>query len=385
MIKLCSDIINRKDIDLLIEWLNTEPKLTKGEKTLEFEKSFSSVIGCKHSVFCNSGSSANLLITSAMIQSGLMKNKKIVVPQVSWSTTIFPAMQLGLEPIICDCNLDNLGLDLDNLKKIIKDENPAAIILVHILGFNSHIEEIKTLCDENNILLIEDTCESLGSIYNNTALGNFGLASSFSFYFGHHISTIEGGMVCTNDDKFAEIAKMIRSHGWDRDIDEDAKNKYRKKYNVNEFESLYKFYYAGFNLRSTDLQAFIGINQIDKIKNISEIRHRNYLHYRNFLHNDFWKPRLNQEIVSNMGYPLLISNREYVYKKLTENNIESRPLVSGSMGMQPVWIDNYGQSNMKNASIVNDQGMYVPNHSDLSENDILKVCDIINTYGEPHV
>lgn len=385
MIKLCSDIINRKDIDLLIEWLKTEPKLTKGEKTLEFEKGFSSVIGCKHSIFCNSGSSANLLIVSAMIQSGLMKNNKIIVPQVSWSTTVFPAIQLGLQPIMCDCNLENLGLDLNNLEELIKKQNPAAIILVHVLGFNSNIKEIKHICDQNDILLIEDTCESLGSTIDGIMLGNFGIASSFSFYFGHHISTIEGGMVCTNNDDFAEIVKMIRSHGWDRDINEQAKNKYRKKYNVNEFESLYKFYYTGFNLRSTDLQAFIGINQIEKIKNISETRHRNYIYYQSMLKNNIWKPKLDQQIVSNMGYPLLLSNRERVYKKLKENNIESRPLVSGSMGMQPVWVDRYGESNMKNASIVNNQGMYVPNHGDLSEDDIRQVCDVINTYGEAHV
>lgn len=382
MIKLCSDIIDKNDIENLIGWLKTIPKLTKGQKTLSFEKRFASIIGCKHAVFCNSGSSANLLTTSALIQSGLMRNNKIVVPQVSWSTTVFPAMQLGLNPIMCDCDSLNLGIDVDNLLEIIEEEKPSALILVHVLGFDSSVQKIKDICEQNNILLIEDTCESLGSVVAGKMLGSYGLASTFSFYFGHHISTIEGGMVCTNDDYLAEVLKMIRSHGWDRDIDEEAKQKYRSKYNVKEFDSLYKFYYQGFNLRSTDLQAFIGLSQLTKIKQIANKRHENFNRYLELIDNKFWKPVLNQEIVSNMGYPLILSNRERVYQELKNNNIESRPLVSGSMGTQPAWSKTYGESRMKNSTIVNDKGMYVPNHGDLSNEDIEKICSIINKHGE---
>jgi CDP-6-deoxy-D-xylo-4-hexulose-3-dehydrase len=385
MIKLCADIIDKNDIENLIAWLRTIPKLTKGEKTLTFEERFASIVGCKHAVFCNSGSSANLLATSALVQSGLMGNNKIVVPQVSWSTTVFPAMQLGLQPIMCDCNLSNLGIDIDNLLQIIEKEKPSALILVHVLGFDSNIRQIKKICEDNNILLIEDTCESLGSVVDGKMLGSYGLASTFSFYFGHHISTIEGGMVCTNDDHFAEILKMIRSHGWDRDIDEEAKQKYKQKYNVNEFESLYKFYYQGFNLRSTDLQAFIGINQLAKVKSIVEKRHQNFSKYLELIDDRLWKPSLDQEVVSNMGYPLLLSNREAVYSELKANKIECRPLVSGSMGTQPAWSSVYGESKMKNSSVVNNQGMYVPNHNSLSYEDIEKVCEIINKYGDAHV
>jgi len=382
MIKLCSDIIDKNDIENLIGWLKTIPKLTKGQKTLSFEKRFASIIGCKHAVFCNSGSSANLLATSALIQSGLMGNNKIVVPQVSWSTTVFPAMQLGLSPIMCDCDPLNLGIDVDNFLEIIEKEKPSALILVHVLGFDSSIQKIKDICEQSDILLIEDTCESLGSVVGGKMLGSYGLASTFSFYFGHHISTIEGGMVCTNDGYLAEVLKMIRSHGWDRDIDEEAKQKYRSKYNVKEFESLYKFYYQGFNLRSTDLQAFIGLNQITKIKQIASTRHENFSKYLELIDNKFWKPVLNQEVVSNMGYPLILSNRERVYQELKNNNIESRPLVSGGMGTQPAWSKTYGESRMKNSTIVNDKGMYVPNHGDLSNEDIEKICSIINKHGE---
>ena len=283
---------------------------------------------------------------------------------------------------MCDCDSLNLGIDVDNFLEIIEKEKPSALILVHVLGFDSSIPKIKDICEQNNILLIEDTCESLGSVVGGKMLGSYGLASTFSFYFGHHISTIEGGMVCTNDDYLAEVLKMIRSHGWDRDIDEEAKQKYRSKYNVKEFESLYKFYYQGFNLRSTDLQAFIGLSQLTKVKQIANKRHENFNKYLELIDNKFWKPVLNQEVVSNMGYPLILSNREQVYQKLKNNNIESRPLVSGSMGTQPAWSKTYGESRMKNSTIVNDKGMYVPNHGDLSNEDIEKICSIINKYGE---
>ena len=317
-IKLCSDIIGKQDIDLLIEWLKDVPRLTKGEKTLEFENGFSEKIGCKHSIYCNSGSSANLLIVSALQQMGLLHNNKVVVPQVSWSTTVFPVIQFGLTPVLCDCNLDNLGIDVAHLEQIIHDEKPAAIILVHVLGFDSHIEKIIELCEANNVIVIEDTCESLGSRTSEKMLGTFGLASSFSFYFGHHISTIEGGMVCTDDDDFADMVRMIRSHGWDRDLSDEKKQEYRSACEATDFDSLYKFYYAGFNLRSTDLQAFLGINQLDKIDFITEQRERNYWTYRDNLRDDLWKPTLekNQGTVSNMGYPIIVENKNEIYNAL---------------------------------------------------------------------
>lgn len=379
MITLCSDIIDKQDISKLSDWLLKMPRLTKGQKTLEFEAKFSEFLGCKHSVFCNSGSSANLLITSALLQSNRLRNNKIVVPQISWSTTLFPSMQLGLQPILCDCNRTNLGIDVEHFKKIIKEENPAAIILVHVLGFDSNIKVISDLCKENDIILIEDTCESLGSQTDNQHLGTFGLASSFSFYFGHHISTIEGGMVCTDDDEFAEIIKMIRSHGWDRDLSEHRKKSYQDHWKIKGIDSLYTFYYTGFNLRSTDLQAFLGINQIDKIPQIVKRREENYLLYKELLQDHTWTPTptVDQNVVSSMGYPLIVKNRDAIYRSLNENNIECRPLISGSMGMQPAWIDQYGPCPSPNASVIDIMGIYVPNHQDLTLEQVELICNTI--------
>lgn len=225
-ITLVKDTIDIDDVNKLIEWLKTNPRLTKGNLTIEFEKKWSEWLGSKYSVFVNSGSSANLAAIYSLILSGKLKNNKIVVPAVSWVTTVTPAIQLGLEPIMCECDMDNLGLDINHLKEIIKTENPGAIILVHVLGFPNYMDEIIDLCNENDIMLIEDTCESIGSEYNGKKLGTLGDLSTFSFYFGHHMSTIEGGMVSTDDEELYHILLSIRSHGWDRDLPQEKQERY---------------------------------------------------------------------------------------------------------------------------------------------------------------
>jgi CDP-6-deoxy-D-xylo-4-hexulose-3-dehydrase len=222
-IPLVKDTITEDNINTLIEWLKTNPRLTKGELTPKFEKEWSDWMGVKYSVFLNSGSSANLAMIYSLILSNKLKNKKIIVPAVSWVTTVTPAIQLGLEPIMCDCDKDDLGLDIDHLKLLIEKHDPSCIILVHVLGIPNKMDEIQKLCDENNIILLEDTCESVGSMYKGKKLGTLGSMSSFSFYYGHHMSTIEGGMVCTDDEELYTILLSIRSHGWDRDLPEKQK------------------------------------------------------------------------------------------------------------------------------------------------------------------
>jgi len=187
-IPLVRDTIDFKDIKKLIKWLKTNPKLTKGEKTIEFEKKWSNYLGIKYSVFVNSGSSANLAMIYALVLSNRLKNNKIVVPALSWVTTVSPIINFNLEPILCDSEKDYLSLDINHLEEIFKEHNPAVLMLVHPLGFPNDMNTIIKLCDEYDVLLIEDSCETIGTTYNNKLMGTFGLLSSFSFYFGHHMS-----------------------------------------------------------------------------------------------------------------------------------------------------------------------------------------------------
>jgi CDP-6-deoxy-D-xylo-4-hexulose-3-dehydrase len=379
-IPLVKDTINQTDIDNLIEWLKTNPKLTKGDLTVQFEKEWSEWLGVKYSVFLNSGSSANLAMIYSLILSKKLKNNKIIVPSVSWVTTVTPAIQLGLEPIMCDCDKDNLGLDIEHFKKLIKEHNPSSVIIVHVLGIPNHMDEIIQLCKENDIILLEDTCEAIGSKYNDNKVGTFGIMSSFSFYFGHHMSTIEGGMVSTNDEDIYHLLLSIRSHGWDRDLPESKKIELREKYNVSNFRALYTFYYPGFNLRATDLQAFIGINQLKNIETVVTNRYRNYNLYNKLIKDDFWKIKApDNSYVSNFAYPLITDKIDLIVEELNKNNIECRPLICGSINEQPFWYESYGKEDLPNAKEVHNNGLYLPNHHDLTEEEIIHITNIINS------
>jgi CDP-6-deoxy-D-xylo-4-hexulose-3-dehydrase len=379
MIKLVSDTIDKNDINKLVNWLSQDeiPRLTKGDITIEFEKKWSNKIGVEHTTYVNSGSSAILLTLAALKESGKLKNNKIIVPALSWLTDVSSPIQLGMEVILCDCNLQDLSIDIEHLKKIIKEENPSSLILVSVLGLVPDMSEIVKICEENNIILIEDVCESMGSKYKDRYLGTFGSVSLFSLYYGHHLSTIEGGLICTNDTELNDIIVSMRSHGWDRDWSKEKQKEYRDKYNIDEFNSLYTFYYPGFNFRSTDLQAFIGMTQIDKLDNFSKNREINFKLYNNNIKvNELDIKFDNNNFISNFAYPIVSKNREAIIKKLIENNIEVRPLIAGSMARKPFWKGRV--DNLPNCDIINNNGFYIPNHQDLTENDIIKICNIIN-------
>lgn len=380
-VPLVRDTIDEKDISYLIKWLETNPKLTKGDRTIEFEKKWSEYIGVKHSVYVNSGSSANLAMAQTLNVSGKLRNKIIIAPAVSWVTTVTPFIQLGYDVKLVDCDKETLGPDIDHLRKLVDKYDPSIMIIVHVLGFPCKMKEIQEICKERDIILLEDSCESVGSTYDDIKTGAFGSMSSFSFFIGHHISSIEGGMICTNDDYYYNILKSIRAHGWNRDLDEKFKNTLKNKYIVNEFKDLYTFYYPGFNLRSTDLQAYIGILQMFKIYDVVKIRNRNYDLYHKNIKNNYWKinPTENS-FMSNFAYPVITPKINELIKSLKNNEIETRPLICGSISLQPFWEDLYGKENIKYemADKVDKFGLYLPNNAELTEEEILFVCDVVN-------
>jgi CDP-4-dehydro-6-deoxyglucose reductase, E1 len=380
MIPLVRDTISKQDIDKLIEWLKTYPHLTKGDLTIEYEKKWAEWLGAKHAVFVNSGSSANLLMLYSLVASGKIKlGDKVVVPTVSWSTDLAPVVQLGLEPILCDCNMSDLSIDIDHFERIIKEHKPKVLMLVSVLGLVPQMDEIVNICSSNDVILLEDACESLGSKYKDKKIGTFGLMSSFSTYFGHHISTIEGGMVCTDDTDIYNILKSIRSHGWDRDLDQAYMDSLRSQYKVSDFEALYKFYYFGFNVRATDLQAFLGLGQLEKLDRIVETRQQNYLRYTENIEGPYWKAPENtsDQYISNFAYPIIHPNREKIVERLREEKVAVRPLICGSLEKQPFW-NNGGQISLVNGDIVDKYGLYLPNSHQLEDREIDKICSIIN-------
>jgi CDP-6-deoxy-D-xylo-4-hexulose-3-dehydrase len=376
-IKLVKDTISNNEIDQLCDWLKTYPQLTKGKLTEQFESEWANWLGVKHAVFLNSGSSANLAMVYALKVSNKLKNNKIIVPCVSWVTTISPAIQLGLEPILCETDKDTLGLDIEYFEKLCKEHNPACVILVHVLGFPNKMEEIQNICKKYDVILLEDSCESVGTEYKGKQTGTFGLMSSFSTYFGHHFSTIEGGFVCTNDFELYEILKSIRSHGWSRDLSKETKEKLQAENNIDDFRNFYTFYYPGFNLRATDVQAFLGINQLKTLKEKNIKRYQNFLLYDSLIKNDYWKIKYS-DFVSNFAYPIIHPNKSKIANNLQNGNVECRPLICGSMSRQPFYYKQFGLQVFPFSDIIHDYGLYLPNNPDMTEEDIKYIANIVN-------
>lgn len=376
-IKLVKDTITHEDIDKLCNWLSSYPKLTKGPLTENFEKQWAEWQGTKYSVFLNSGSSANLAMIYALKISNKLKNNKIVLPCVSWVTTVSPSIQFDMEPILCDTDPETLGLDIDCLEKICKEQNPACIMLVHVLGIPNKIKEIQQLCKKYDIILLEDSCESVGSIVDNKKTGTFGLMSSFSTYYGHHFSTIEGGFVCTDDFCLYEILKSIRSHGWSRDLSDATKQNLQKEHNIDDFKNLYTFYYPGFNLRATDVQAFLGLNQLKNLDDRNNKRYKNLLQYDKLIQNSYWKYK-PIGFISNFAYPIIHPLKDKLANALINNGVECRPLICGSMSRQPFFYKKYGFKMYPFSDIVHDYGLYLPNNPDMTEYEIEYVSTIVN-------
>lgn len=380
-IQLVKDTIDKNDIDILIEWLKTYPRLTKGPLTVEFERVFAEWIGSKYAVFVNSGSSANLLMLYALIASNKLKNNTVVVPSLSWATDLAPVMQLGLHPLLVDCNLSTLSVDINHLRSIFESESPAALIVVSVLGLSPDMKSIVDLCAEYDVILLEDNCESQGTTYDGVKLGNFGLMSSFSTYFGHIMSTIEGGLITTNDEELYELLKQLRSHGWSRDLKQSSKQTLREQWNVDTFSELYTFYEPGFNVRATDLQAFLGIEQLKKVDALIIQRNKNFKLFMELLSPHVWVPvEETNSFTSSFCIPVImatIEQKQLLIQLLSEHGVECRPLISGSMGTQPFYKKRYGETILKNCHMVDTCGIYVPNHPLLSTEDIHTICNQI--------
>ena len=382
-VKLAHDTISLGELESLGGWIATNPQLTKGPQTVEFESKFADMVGSKFAVFVNSGSSANLLAASAILQSDRLRNRRALCPAVSWVTTVTPFLQLGFDVRLVEADSKTLGLDVASLEQEIKKFDPSVLILVHVLGHANDMVRIRELCDQYDVIVIEDTCEALGTtIAGNNWLGTQGEIGTFSFYYGHHISTIEGGMAVTDDAELHQLMLSIRSHGWSRDLPEEARATLQTDWAVDDFSNLYTFYHQGFNLRPTDIQARLGISQLGRLPEIIAARQDNFYRYREGLP-DFWSQDSDVEVISSFAYGTLLRNRGEVAAALSRDGIESRPLLCGNLGRHPFWTRRKQEFRGVVADAVHDFGIYFPNHANLGASQIDQVCRIVRDIGVP--
>ena len=379
---LAEDTIDRQDIDRLIAWLKGYPRLTKGRVTLELEEKWSRWAGRKHSVFCNSGSSANLLMFYTLLVSGRLKNKKVVVPSVGWVTSIAPAIQFGFEPLICEADPDTFGLDLNHLESLLKKHRPGAVMLVQVLGVPHKMKEIQSLKEKYGFILLEDACAAVGSSGYGKKLGGFGDLAAFSLYFGHQISTIEGGLVSTDDKHYADILMMLRSHGWSKDLDPASHQALVERYQIDDFHTPFVFYEPGFNLRSTDLNAYIGLGQVEKLDEFAAKRHANHIRYQKILGRKFYIQRWKdpEARISSISFGLVAESteeRRAIVSALVENGIETRIFSAGNLGLHPFWFNRYGKASFPVADRVHHCGLFLPNHPRFEAKDVDFISEVV--------
>lgn len=378
---LVADTITAEDNIARGKWLMTNPRLTMGPLVKEFEDKWSSWVGMKYSRACSSGSNANLLMPATLLESGRLKNKRVVVPSAAWVTSITPFMQLGYKPIMCESDPLNFGLNIDDLELILKRYKPSTVMMVQVLGVPSHMDEIMALKKKYGFFLLEDACAAMGSSYHGRKIGTFGDMSSVSTYFGHQFSTVEGGIVSTNDEEFDMLLSMLRSHGWIKDLPPEKRRAILKKYEIEDIGTDFVFVHSGYNVRPNDDHAFIGIRQLDRMDWLVQRRFENHLLYQNLLRLYLGYQIFDKDtVVCSIHFCALANSyqeRNFMLGHLQENGIETRPFTSGNQGLQPYWFKKYPKFYGKVATGIYRCGFFLPNYPSLSESNIKEICTVV--------
>lgn len=384
-IPLMSDNIQREDVNALIDFLKETDRFTQGAKVQEFEQTWSEWLGVKHSLFVNSGSSANF-ITMAVLRD-LYGTGEVIVPSIAWSSDIASVFAAGHTPVFVDVEKKNLAMQEREILSHITDRT-RAVFLTHVLGFNGLSETLLQELKKRDIALIEDVCESHGATLNGKKCGTFGLASNFSFYYAHHMSTIEGGMICTNDDRFYQYCRLYRSHGMVREsTDEDFKAGIARQY--PDLRPEFLFLVPGYNMRSTELNAVIGLNQIKRLDANNQHRVENFKLFLENLNPEKYFTDFDIEGAVNYAFVILLRNPDdAMFQKVTnalrDNGVEFRRGTAGggNLARQPFVrerMPEFDPASLVNAEFIHFYGLYTGNYPDLSQEKILRLCELLNS------
>lgn len=367
----------------LADFILNEEILSMNKECAKFEESFAKKQGRKYAVYVANGSVANLLLIQSLLNTGYLKRgNKVGFSALTWPTNVMPIIQLGLVPVAIDCELETLNVSPAKLESHISELD--ALFLTNVLGFSDDLPRIKELCEDNGVLLIEDNCESLGSQVDNTLLGNFGLASTFSFFVGHHMSTIEGGMVCTDDDLLYEYLVMGRAHGWDRNLSPESQTKLRKNAGIDEFYAKYTFYDIASNFRPTEINGFIGNTQMPYWDEIVSKRVNNFRAFASAMaqNNDFHQYNLeHMDVISNFSMPVICKTPElanYYKQKFQEAEVEIRPVIAGNMTKQPFYKKYVDDTAPRpNSDLIHANGFYFGNNPEMTDQEINLLCKLL--------
>ena len=364
---LASDSWDDEEIKAINEVISSN-RYTMGDRVKKFESEFANFFGSKYSIMVNSGSSANLLMLASLISSGqydLQKGDEVIVPSVSWSTTYFPVTQYGLKLVFVDVDKETLNINVNKIEEAITSKTKI-IFAVNLLGNPCEINDLKKICSNNNLILIEDNCESLGAMYSDKFTGTFGLMGSFSFFFSHHMQTMEGGMILTNDSDLYEHCVSLRAHGWIRDLPEQ--NNIMNK-TGDAFKDSFKFVTPGYSLRPLEMSGAIGSVQLKKLPNFLKNRRQNAKIFKTLFENEeniIIQKETHES--SWFGFSLILKNnldgyRDQLINQLKESNIECRPIVAGDFTKNPVikYLDHRISNELNDTKIIDENGFFVGN------------------------
>lgn len=371
----------------LADFILKTDKLSMDVECFRFEKKFADFQERKHAILFNSGGSANLALLQALKNLGHLKDgDKVGFSALTWSTNTMPIIQMGFVPVAVDCEPSTLNVMSYNLEDRLRQTDLKALFITNVLGFLGDLERVKEICAERNIILLEDNCESLGSELKEGKAGNFSLGSTFSFFVAHHMSTIEGGMVCTDDDDLSEMLRIVRANGWTRNLLPHQQEKWRNKFNIHsEFEAKYTFYDLGFNLRPTEITGFLGQYQLQFLDENINIRESNYLRIEKVikLNSDF--NVLNHDHVkrlSTFAFPLVCKSPEIRGKYLNnffEAGVEIRPMIAGNMQRQPFYSKYVNEKfSLPGVDMLHYNGFYFGNYPELTEEDLRTIEECIS-------
>ncbi len=368
----------------LVDFITNAPILSMADECKKFEEGFAKFQQTKYATFVDNGSVANLVLLQSLLNLGRLKHgDRIGFSAVTWATNVMPIIQLGLIPVAVDCELATLNV---SLRTMLAAGEMRAMFITNVLGLCDDLPGIATYCHDKNIILLEDNCEALGSKVSGKLLGNYGLASTFSFFVGHHMSTIEGGMVCTNDEELADMLIMCRAHGWDRNLSPEKQRVLRDNHKIDDFFAKYTFYDLAYNARPTEINGFIGNTQLPYLSEIVDRRKSNFAQFQAAVKNQTKLYNLesnHMDIVSNFSMPIVfktISDFSAGRKTFANAKIEIRPIIAGNIVTQPFYKKYTKETTAcPNADIIHQQGLYFANNPELTEDEILTLVQVVES------
>jgi CDP-6-deoxy-D-xylo-4-hexulose-3-dehydrase len=370
-------------------------RITMGPKVKAFEREYADKWDWRNGVMVNSGSSANLLAIAALVnkecRDGLFPGDEVIVPALSWSTTVWPLIQCGLTPVIVDIDPDTLNVDPNEIERAIGPKT-RAVMIVPVYGNPCDMDAIVDICQRHNLLLIEDCCESMGATYDGRAVGKFGRVGTFSFYYSHHITTLEGGICVTDDDEFAELMRILRAHGWIREVED--RQRWIDRY--PGYDARFLFVNVGYNLRATDPQGAMGSVQLPKLDGFIENRRSSAAHYREALGKYEGAFKFQQETPKGrhtwFGFPITVAETAPftagdLTAALNARSVETRPIICGNIARQPAlqMHEHRTVGDLKHASAVMDRGLSFGNHQSLTAPARKHVIETIDAFMAEHV